>query len=257
MEDYDILIIKNGVEYRLPTGWSLSDSGSYEFRNKLQDRVFAHGADMVGDGKIDGRTIKVEFDLRNATEQEHDEAVNAAYTYFAQKDYDLYVGRDDRVYHVAGVSKIKHKFQKGFKQRWSNVTVSLLLADPFRYATNKVTIQCEFTEDQHEAEIQFQNPSSVDVPLILKFVPSKGSTANNIMLVHMQSRQSMQLRDTLLTLPAIAVVNGESGTVYRDMSNSLNTFSGIFLHAVPGTNTLKYTGSPCNIEIAFTARWFV
>lgn len=257
MEDYALVIIKNGVEYRLPTGWSLSDSGSYDFRNKMQNRAFAHGAYIVGDGKIDGRTIKVEFDLRNATEQEHDAAVNAAYTYFAQTSYDLYVGRDDRVYHVAGVSKIKHKFQKGFKQRWSNVTVSLLLADPFRYATNQISIQRKFAEEQRGAEIQFQNPSSVDVPLILKFAPLKGSTANNIMLTHGQSGQSMQLRDTLLTSPAIAVVNGENGTVYRDMSNSLNTFSGIFLHAAPGVNTLEYTGSPCSIEVVFTARWFV
>lgn len=257
MEDYDLVIIKNGVEYRLPTGWSLSDSGSYEFRNKLQDRAFAHGADMVGDGKIDGRTIKVEFDLRNATEQEHDAAVNAAYTYFAQKDYDLYVGRDDRVYHVAGVSKIKHKFQKGFKQRWSNVTVSLLLADPFRYAVDVTEVVTDYEIAQENAEISVNNPSSIDVPLIWYFTPPAGGSVPDITVLHVESGESFTLKDTLLTAPAVAVVNGESGIVRRDTGNSINTFSGLFLKALPGANTFKYTGTACRVAVSFTARWFV
>lgn len=252
-----LIIKKEGIEYILPVGWSLSDSGSYGFRNKLQDCAFAHGSNIVGDGKIDGRTIQVEFDLRGSTELEHDESVNIACSYFAQSNYDLYVGRNDRLYHIAGLSKIKQEFRKGFKQRWTCITVSLLLADPFRYATNQILIQREFAEEQQDTEINFQNPSSVDVPLILTFKPLKCATANSITLVHAQTGKSMQLRDTLLTNPTIAVVNAETGTVYRDAANSLNTFSGIFLHATPGTNTLKYTGSPCNIDIAFTARWFV
>ena len=54
-----------------------------------------------------------------------------------------------------------------------------------------------------------------------------------------------------------AVVNGETGTVRRDNGNSLNTFSGIFLHVQPGQNTFKYTGAACKIDIQYTGRWFV
>ena len=101
----------------------------------MQDKAFSHGSDCVGDGKVSGRTITVEFDLDDTTEEEHDALVNEAYRYFAQSDYQLVCGRTDRIFKVAGISKLKHKFEKGFKQRWSNVVVSLLLADPFRYAT--------------------------------------------------------------------------------------------------------------------------
>lgn len=75
-------IVKNGVEYALPVGWSISDTGSCSFRNSLQDKAFSHGSYMVGDGKIDGRTITVEFDVRKATEQEHDEALNQALFFY-------------------------------------------------------------------------------------------------------------------------------------------------------------------------------
>lgn len=257
MDKSDLVIIKNGKEYLLQTGWSLSDSGSYEFRNKLQDRAFAHGSDMVGDGKIEGRIIQVEFDLQGATEQEHDAAVNGAYTYFGQTNYDLYVGRNDRLYHVAGLSKIKHKFQKGFKQRWSNVKVSLLLADPFRYAAEVTEMIAEYDSVQEDAAINVNNPSSVDVPLIWTFIPPEGNSVPDITVKHIESGQIFSLKDTLLTAPAVAVVNGEAGTVRRDTGNSINTFSGLFLHAHSGVNTFKYTGAACMIKISFTARWFV
>ena len=48
--EQNFIITKDGVEYKLPAHWSLTDSGSYTFRNKLQSRAFAHGSDAVGDG---------------------------------------------------------------------------------------------------------------------------------------------------------------------------------------------------------------
>ncbi|MEG0798694.1 MAG: phage tail family protein [Acidaminococcaceae bacterium] len=253
----ELKIIKNGVTYTLPTGWSLADSGSYDFNNKLQDRAFAHGSSIVGDGKVEGRTIVVEFDMQEATEEEHDTAVNQAYQYFAQTDYKLIVGRSDRVYRVAGLSKIKHKYQKGFKQRWSNVDVSLLLADPFRYAKAATGVVKIFSAAAEDAVITVVNNSSVDVPLIWTFTPPAAGTVPSVVITHVESGQAFRLTDTLLTYPAVAVVNAEAGTVRRNTGNSLNTFSGIFLHAFPGSNTFKYTGAACKVDIAFTARWFV
>lgn len=253
----NLQIIKNGITYTLPTEWAISDSGSYEFDNKLQDRAFAHGSNVVGDGKVKGRTITIEFDLEGATQAEHDLAVNDAYQYFNQIDYQLVVGRTDRIYKVNSISKIKHKFEKGFKQCWSNVTISLLLADPFRYASNQTVITQNYSSDQTDAEITFNNPSSVDVPLIWTFTPPVGGTVPSITITHVESGQSFALKDTLLTNPAVAVVNAEVGTVRRDTGNSLNTFSGVFLHALPGANIFKYTGAACKVDIAFTARWFV
>lgn len=250
-----LVIVKNGIEYQLPTGWAFSDSGAYEFRNKLQDRAFAHGADVVGDGKIDGRIIQIEFDLRGATEQDHDEAVNRAYTYFAQTDYDLYVGRNDRVYHVAGLSKIKHKFQKGFKQRWSNVTVSLLLADPFRYEAQESTVSYRFGQPTLEAEVIVHNLGSVDTPLTFKFIPEDKMA--NITIWHQEAKEKFTLTDALLIKPAISLVNGKDGTVWRDNANSINTFAGQFLHAKPGANLFLYTGGAGILEITYTNRWFV
>ncbi len=251
----ELKIIKDGVTYTLPTGWAISDSGTYAFNNKLQDRAFSHGSDMVGDGKASGRTVTVEIDLDSSTEAEHDALVNDAYRYFNQTDYTLVAGRTDRLYKIAGISKIKHQFEKGFKQRWSNVVVSLLLADPFRYAMAETTISNTYAEAQDASEIIFNNPSSVDVPLIFKFTPTFAMAA--VTVLHIESGQSFIMQDTLLSTPAVSTVNGEAGTVRRDTANSINTFSGIFLHALPGSNTFKITCATGQVDITYTARWFV
>lgn len=255
--DGRLKIIKNDRVYVLPDGWELDDAGSYDFSLKLQDRAFSNGSYAGGDGYVKGRTVKVSFDLKRESEKDHDEIVNEAYQAFAQRDYVLQTGRPDRCFKVAGISKLKHKYQKGFKQRWSEIEISLLLADPFRYATEQTVITTDFISDQKETEIIVNNPSSVDVPLIWSFAPTAGGSVPDITVLHVESGENFILKDTLLTAPAVAVVNGESGIVRRDAGNSINTFSGLFLKALPGSNTFKYTGAACRVAVAFTARWFV
>lgn len=255
-DKYEILqIVKDGKEYSLPVNWTIKDSGSYTFRNKLQSRAFTHGSDMVGDGKLDGHTITIEFAMRGATEEEHDEALNQAYTYFSMTDYKLTCGRSDRVYHVAGLSKIKQKFQKSFKQRWSSITVSLLLADPFRYEAQESKVVYEFGQPTIEAEMVLHNLGSVDTPLTFKFIPA--DKMSSIIIWHQEAKEKFTLTDALLIKPATAIINSKDGTVWRDNANSINTFSGQFLHAKPGANLLLYTGGAGRIEITFTNRWFV
>lgn len=248
-------IIKDGLEYTLPANWTVTDSGSYTFRDKLQSRAFTHGSDMVGDGKLEGRTITVEFCMRGSTEQEHDEALNKAYTYFSMTDYKLKCGRADRVYHVAGLSKIKHKFQKAFKQRWSSITVSLLLADPFRYEVQESKVVYNFQQAALEAEIVLHNLGSVDTPLTFRFIPT--DKMSKVTVWHQEAKEKFTMTDALLIKPATAVISSKNGTVWRDNANSINTFSGQFLHARPGANLLLYTGGAGTIEITFTNRWFV
>lgn len=251
------VVLKNGESYTLPTPWAVEAAGEHSFRLKMQDRAFTHGAHVTGDGCVEGRTLNILFDFKEATEDDHDKALNEAYRYLCQRDYWLYTGRTDRCYHVSGVSRIKHKYVKGFKQRWSQITVTVMLADPFRYAVQPTTIIYDFKESKNGAEMVVNNPSSVDVPIIWMFTPPRGVTTADIKIVHQETGERFSLSDTLLTDPAVAVVDGEQGTVRRDTGNSLNTFQGVFLRAVPGRNTYIYTGDACRIDIRYTGRWFV
>ena len=253
--DDGLKIIKDGREYTLPVLWALSDVGSYEFNNKVEDRAFAHGGDVVGDGLVKGHTVKVEFQMEGATEAEHDEILNRAYRYFYQTDYKLYCGRMDRCYNVAGVSKFSHEYVKGYKQRRSTVKVSLLLADPFRYQGQETEVVQIFDTDVTQAEMVVHNLGSVDTPMTFRFIPKKGMTS--VTVWQEETRKQFKLSDAQLISPKVSVVNTKEGTVWRDSANTINTFSGQFLSAVPGKNTLYYTGGAGRIEITFTNRWFI
>lgn len=249
-------VIRKGDQiYALPAGWALSGSGSYEWNNKLEDRAFSHGSDMTGDGKVKGRQLEVEFSMKGATENEHDEMLNEAYRAFSQTDYDLLCGRPDRLYHVAGISKIQHSFEKGFKQRWSDIKVTLLLADPFRYETEETELDFAFDGETTQAEMIVHNLGSADTPLTFTFIPTV--TMPQIVIYHEETEEQMRISDALLTAPAMLAVNTGDGTVWRGEANSINTFSGQFLSAVPGTNHFRYTGSAGTVRIGFTNRWHV
>lgn len=248
-------IRKDGLEYALPAGWSIDGSGTYTLNNKLQDRSFSHGSDMVGDGKVKGREITVSFLLKGTTEADHDDLVNRAYTFLSKTDYDLYCGRPDRLYHVAGLSKFKHSFKDGFKQRWSEVKATLLLADPFRYEGRESRVAYTFASAAVQSEMIVYNLGSVDTPLTFLFTPSNKMAS--ITVWHKEAQEKMTITDALLIKPAVMRVNSKEGTVWRDSSNAINTFSGQFLNVKPGTNHFYYTGGAGTVEMFYTNRWYV
>ena len=252
-----LIVYRNGSNIIIPYAYTITDDGKVSWRKQEKEKAFAHGSTPYGDGKVDARKIKLSVYVKGETQAEYDQKYNELLSNFAGSDYILTCGREDRVYKVAAMTVTSQRYLKGFKQRWSDVDLTLLLADPFRYASSPTVITQNYDADQTDAEITFNNPSSVDVPLIWTFTPPVGGTVPSISITHVESGQSFALKDTLLTNPAVAVVNAEVGTVRRDTGNSLNTFSGVFLHALPGSNIFKYTGAACKVDIAFTARWFV
>lgn len=254
-DELSLRIVKNGHEYILPADWALSDAGSYDFNNKMEDRAFSHGGDVVGDGLVKGHTIKVKFSMFGVDEFTHDEMLNRAYRYFTQTNYKLYCGRSDRCFNIAGISKITHDYIKGFRQRWSNITVSLLLSDPFRYQGQESIVIYEFPAEAYQAEMVLHNLGSVDTPLKFKFTP-KNKMAN-IIVWHEETKKQFKLSDALLIAPVFTVINAKEGTVWRNTANSINTFDGQFLQAMPGKNTFYYTGGAGKIEITYTNRWFI
>jgi len=255
----DLVVTKNGYSYTLGESWALDDAGDFEFNIKSEDRAFLHGGYALGDRKVKSRTIKLEFDKVGATEAEFNDAVNTAYRYLSQTDYTLRSGRADRIYKIDGCKKMTFNFEKGFKQRRATVTVTLMLAEnPFRLSTSQTTVTNTYAAAVTDEEITFNNAGSVDAPLIITVTPASGVTLSSIKLVHTESGEVMQIADSLLTNPAVLVVNGELGTVRRDSNNDINTFTGIFLHALPGNNHyMLTTNGACQFKIQYTARFFV
>lgn len=253
-----LVVIKKGESVALPYQFTLEDSNNIKWRVEDEQRGFAHGGVSYGDRKVKSKKIKISIDIRGDTEEEYNRYFNDLLSLLSGKDYSLCCGRTDRVYRVDSLVEVKSKYRAGFKQRWSEVDLTFLLTDPFRYAANATAVNFDFTKEaQEQGLIEFNNPSSVDVPLIWTFTPLIDAPVMSILITHEQTGQSFTLKDALLNHPARAVVNAETGTVRRNEDNSLNTFSGLFLHAEPGRNVFRYTGGKVLISVQYTARWLV
>lgn len=250
-----LVIIKDGVREELLFPYSITGIGDIKRRIKDAAKGYNHGSDVTGDKKVESRKIKIGLDVRGHCEEEHDKAINTIYKFFSQEDYLLVTGRRDRAYSVAGAPEIKQKYRKGFKQRWSEIDITLLLADPFRYAVQESKKKIVFSEAQENTVIQINNPGNIDAPLRIKLSPEIAMPDVNIF--HDQTGYSCRIRDSLLTTPKSLVIDTKAGTVIRGTDNAINTQSGQFLSAVPGRNTYKITCLAGNIEIYFTERWLL
>jgi hypothetical protein len=249
-----LTIIKDGFSYTLPCGWSVKGDGDMEFRLKAEDKAFSHGGTASGDGKAKSRSLNIGFHVRGETAEEHDWQINQAYMRFSQQNYQLVLGRPDRLYNVAGLTKLKHKYIGGYKQRFSEVAATLLLADPFRYAARESVKRAVFLENVSAQPVRLHNPGSADTPLRIELIPL--AAMPDVAISHEESGRSCRVRDSLLSSPAFIVVDTKSGTVRRGGFNAINAFSGQFLTALPGANTYKITAPPGEITLAHTARWF-
>lgn len=255
LKDNIKFIFQNGTEKDLLVSWSIDGLGSYDFNNRLEDRAFTHGSDMVGDGLSRGRIIKLNLLVLSERVEEHENMLNTIYTLFYNTDYDLYLNRIDRLFKIAGINKITHEYIKGFKEKGSNVNIHLLLKEPFRYSREDSRLIFNIPRDVQNHEIRAVNLGSVNTPTTFIFTPK--SKMANIKIEHKESKKTFTINDALLISPKKLKVNSDYGTVWRDESNSINSFSGQFLELMPGENTFLYTGSAGTIELIYRTRWFV
>lgn len=250
------LIITKGVNsYILPYQWAISGDGDIDYRLEANQKGYSHGATVGGDKKVKSKTIDIDIIIKGQTPEEHDKLVNEAYKQFNQLDYSLTCGRIDRIYNVAGVQKIKQKYIKSFKQRMSDITFTLLLADPFRYATQPSEQELIFNQEALEHELVLENKGNIDTPLTIVFTPE--TTMPEIKVLHVQTEELLDIRDSLLTNPESLTIDTKQGTVRRGNLNAINSLKGLFLSIMPGSNTYKISCAAGKVKFSYVERWLL
>lgn len=250
----NLIIIKSDKTIIVPYDYSITGLGDIAIRAKAEKRAFAHGGTLAGDGYIDFKTIKINIDIKETTQEEHDSAVNELLSMFRGRDYKLMNERNDSYYNVASMSKTSQQWQKGFKNRWSTIDITLLLTDPFRYSTEQKTIEViQVSEGTQMVEIE---NLGAETPLVFEFWPN--SDMPKISVEHEQTGNSFTLSDSLLVLPKHVTVDTKTGRVLRNgLDNAVNAFDGQFLTLSEGANTYNITSKPGTIKIIYLERFLI
>jgi phage-related protein len=240
-------LIINGQQ--LPYRYSLESCADLTVRATASKRGYSHGSTITGDGYIDGKKIKLSFFISGTNQADYDWRLNELLRLFYQQDYTLSVGNG--FYNVSCMSASKAKWIKGYQGLRADVDITLLLADPFRYADDEKQASADVCGES--TTINVVNAGSADVPLIVELIPVK--TMADVTINHSDTGRVMRVADTLLTAPAVLTIDTKAGTVRRDANNAINAFSGQFLTAKPGPNTYEIKGSAGKVVIRWRDRW--
>lgn len=236
-------------DQQLPYRYSLESSADLTVRATASKRGYSHGSTITGDGYIDGKKIKLGFLISGTNQADYDAELNELLRLFYQQNYTLSVGNG--YYNVSCMSASKAKWIKGYQGLRADVDITLLLADPFRYADDEKQASADVGGES--TTINVVNAGSADVPLIVELIPTK--TMADVTINHIDTGRVMRVDDTLLTAPAVLTIDTKAGTVRRDANNAINAFSGQFLTAKPGPNTYEIKGSAGKVVIRWRDRW--
>ena len=160
-------LIINGTA--LPYAYSFDGAADITVRAKSEKRGYSHGSTISGDGFIDGKKITLGFVIEGSTPAEHDTKLNDLYQLMYQRDYQLHAGYDRGYYNIACMYSTKEKWIKGFKGRKGEVDITLLLADPFRYANSEAEAEFNYADSVKEAEMFIYSSGSIETPLEIEF----------------------------------------------------------------------------------------
>lgn len=240
-------LIINGQQ--LPYRYSIESCADLTVRATASKRGYSHGSTITGDGYIDGKKIKLSFLISGTNQADYDWRLNELLRLFYQQDYTLSVGNG--YYNVSCMSASKAKWVKGYQGLRADVDITLLLADPFRYADDEKQASADVGGES--TTINIVNAGSADVPLIVELIPTK--TMADVTINHTDTGRVMRVADTLLTALAVLTIDTKAGTVRRDANNAINAFSGQFLIAKPGPNTYEIKGSAGKVVIRWRDRW--
>lgn len=240
-------LVINGQQ--LPYRYSLESCADLTVRATASKRGYSHGSTITGDGYIDGKKIKLGFLISGTNQADYDVKLNELLRLFYQQNYTLSVGNG--YYNVSCMSASKAKWIKGYQGLRADVDITLLLADPFRYADDEKQANADVGGES--TTINVVNAGSADVPLIVELIPVKAMA--DVTINHTDTGRVMRVADTLLTAPAVLTIDTKAGTVRRDANNAINAFSGQFLTAKPGPNTYEIKGSAGKVVIRWRDRW--
>ncbi len=252
--EYLSLLLPNQLEIEFPYAWGLTGDEEISFRGKTENKALSHGGVEVGDDKASPRTLTLTFFLRKNDREAFQAELSKYKAYFRIAGSRLYVGNKKSYFVISRLTGIKNKWTRAFQGKFSEVTFTLLCADPFRYSEEETRFSRDMEATDIWADFEVFCDGNIDTPTIISFTPK--DVGNTFSLYSKTTGEQFTISDTMLTPETTTVINGVKGTVYRGSANAINTMSGVFLSLESGENALRYKGHSGKITITHRARWF-
>jgi phage-related protein len=251
--------LSNVTLYTFPGEFDLHDWSDHDFsaRVRLLERFGKAGASQVSDRQVESRRIKItgaihaasQSDLKTALNNLKQALYNNGEEYRFSWETGYYIG-------VSHCSRFKVKrYSGGLAYKSVDIEIELVCPDPYWYSTTLSTVGPTSITTSPQ-DITFTLTSTVPTPLIIALAPSASWTSLTIKNVT-DGNNTLKLQDAALVSGVTCVIDARAGSVVRDGAiNTVHYFAGAFLRLLPGSNTIRYTGTTGGtITLSAPLRW--
>ena len=244
------IIDADGQEYTLPITFELRVDPVGR-RSSLLSTAFAHGAKDVSDGMFTPREIEVTGKIWADNDAEFNTKWDALAEHLI-KDNIKIQNRDRRI-NILRILSVSHEYPANVDYHYGEISVVFLAVDPFWYS--KSAQERETTITSSPKEFQFDIGGKAETHPIITIVNAADNFDFKLENITDDSRE-FRLQDAGAVNGKTIEIDCQAGTVIRNSTNVIASFSGLFLRLLGGrTNNFKYTGANCTITMQYFSAW--
>ena len=244
------IIDADGQEFIFPKTFELR-SDPIAKRSKTLTAAYVHGGLDVSDGMYSQRIIEISGKIIAASNAEYNTKWDALAEHLNKEDFWVVNrGRSIKIKKLVGIS---HDSPSLVPDPYGEISISLLAADPFWYAENAtskvITISASPQSFTWTVGGKIETPPII---IIYNLLANVDFTLRN----ETDSDREFRITDAGAAPGTTITIDCREGTVTRDGTDIISSFTGLFLRFLGGRdNNLLYTGANCRITAQFRNCW--
>lgn len=245
----------NTLIHTFPAGCELIDE-PFNKRLDTENRAYQHGGIITSDSRIAVRIISLHgiFDKSSQAlmKTELNSMKKACYT----EDLRLYATQNSDDYYNVECLNFEHNFLGMLTA--VEINIDFQCSDPFRYYKDETTdSETGITSSPHNYTVA--NGGDAEVFPVITFTGGASTNLTKIRVANAQDGGRYFEVTTAIGNADVVEVDCEEGTIEKNGSDIISSFSGAFIKLASGNNsiTLTLTGTvgTCSCEMVFRKRY--
>ena len=244
------IIDAEGQEYYFPKTFELR-SEAIPRRSATLDAAYVHGVLDVSDGMFGKRIVEISGKIWAASDAEFNTKCDAIAEHLAKENFRIQ--NRGRQINIKRIENMSRDDPSTLRYPYGEVSIQLLVIDPFWYAKNAKSKEITITSSPHE--FTWGIGGNIEVFPIIIFYNQASNTDFTLRNIT-DSNREFRITDSNAVAGTTITVNCEEGTAVRGTTDIISSFSKLFVRLLGGRdNRFRYTGANCKITMQYREAW--
>lgn len=227
--------VSNSLIYTLPDGLELIEE-PWERRVEIEIRAYSHGGVVTGDEKIEERFLLVSGVYYSATEPNLKSLKKACNT----AGLRLYATQNSNEFYGVKCKSFMTSYGKELMTTKVEVIIEFVCPDPFRYYKDETTDnETGITSSPHAYTVD--NGGDEEVFPVITFTGGTSTNLTKIRIANAEDGGKWFEVETAIGDGDVIVIDCQEGTVKKNGSGIISSFTRAFINLASGTNNITIT----------------